>query len=38
MLASSEGHVECVKDLLDEGAEVNMQSEVSAVSVGPFYM
>ena len=36
MLASSEGHVECVKDLLDKGAKVDMQNEVSAVLVGPF--
>ena len=36
MLASSEGHSECVKDLLDKGADVNMQDKVSAVLVGPF--
>ena len=36
MLASSEGHSECVKDVLDKGAEVNMQDKVSAVLVGPF--
>ena len=34
--ASSEGHLECVKVLLDKGAEVNMQKKVSAVLVGPF--
>ena len=31
MWASYSGHLECVKDLLDKGAEVNMQSKVSAV-------
>ena len=36
MLASSEGHSECVKDLLDKGAEINMQDKVSALLVGPF--
>ena len=36
MLASSEGHLECVKDLLDKGAKVNMLMKVSAVVVGPF--
>ena len=36
MLASGEGHLECVKDLLDKGAEVNMQDKVKAVLVGPF--
>ena len=36
MHASSEGHLECVKDLLDKCAEVNMQKKVSAVLVGPF--
>ena len=36
ILASMEGHLECVRGLLDKGAKVNMQSEVSAVSVGPF--
>ena len=34
MLASSIGH--CVMDLLDKGAEVNMQMKVSAVLVGSF--
>ena len=36
MHASSEGHLDCVKDLLDKGAKVSMQNEVSAVLVGPF--
>ena len=36
MWASSKGHLECVKDLLDKGAKVNMQNKVSAVLVGPF--
>ena len=30
MRASESGHVECVTVLLDRGAEVNMQSNVSA--------
>ena len=33
MKASSEGHVECVKLLLDKGADVNHKDEVSAVSL-----
>ena len=33
MVASKEGHVECVKMLLDRGAEVNMQEEVSGVII-----
>ena len=33
MWASSKGHLECVKDLLDKGAEVNIQKKVSAVIV-----
>ena len=33
MVASQEGHVECVRMLLDRGAEVNMQNKVS----GPLY-
>ena len=33
MVASHEGQVECVKMLLDRGAEVNMQNEVSGVIV-----
>ena len=36
MYASSEGHLECVKVLLDIGAEVNMQKKVGAVLVGAF--
>ena len=30
MMASGKGHIECVKVLLDRGAEVNMQDKVSA--------
>ena len=29
--ASSRGHTECVKELLERGADVNMQGTVSAV-------
>ena len=29
MLASMEGHMECVKVLLDNGAEINIQDKVS---------
>ena len=36
MWASSEGHLECVKFLLNNGAEVNMRKKVSAVLVDPF--
>ena len=36
MLASSEGHLMCVKDLLDKDVDVNMQNNVSAVLVDPF--
>ena len=36
MLASYEEHLECAKVLVDKGAEVNMQTKVSAVLVGPF--
>ena len=36
MCASGDGHLDCVKDLLDKGAEVNMQMKVSALLVGPF--
>ena len=31
MMASEEGQVECVKMLMDRGAKVNMQNEVSGV-------
>ena len=31
MMASKAGHMECVKLLLDKGADVNMQDEVSGV-------
>ena len=31
MWASQRGHLECVKKLLDRGAQVNVQDEVSAV-------
>ena len=33
MMASEAGKVECVKVLLDRGAEVNMQDKVSGVDV-----
>ena len=33
MVASQEGQVECVKMLLDSGAEVNMQNKVSGVII-----
>ena len=33
MKASEAGQVECVKMLLDRGAEVNMQDEVSGVII-----
>ena len=33
MVASHEGHVECVKMLLDRGAEVNMQNKVTCVII-----
>ena len=36
MWASSEGHLECVKVLLDNGAEVNTQRKASVVLVDPF--
>ena len=36
MVASAVGHLECVKDLFDKGAEFNMQDKVSAVLVVPF--
>ena len=36
MYASGEGHLDCVKVLLDKVTEVNMQNKVSAVLVGPF--
>ena len=39
MKASAAGRVECVKVLLDRGAEVNkMQSKVSGVDVNPLPM
>ena len=31
MMASTYGHMECVKVLLDIGAEINMQNDVSCV-------
>ena len=31
MLASQKGQVECVKILLDRGAEINVQEEVSGI-------
>ena len=33
MVASQKGQVECVKMLLDRGAEVNMQKKVSGVII-----
>ena len=36
MWASSDGHLECVRVLLDKGAEINMQKKVSAILVDPF--
>ena len=33
MLASQEGKVECVDMLLDSGADINMQTEVSGVII-----
>ena len=33
MVATQEGHVECVKMLLDRGAEVDVQEEVSGVII-----
>ena len=38
MKASKAGKVECIKVLLDRGAEVNMQDEVSGVEVNPLPM
>ena len=31
MLASSNGHLECVKEVVNKGADVNMHREVSEV-------
>ena len=33
MTASQAGHMECVQMLLDKGADVNMQNEVSGVII-----
>ena len=30
MKASREGHLECVKELIEKGAQVNVQDDVSA--------
>ena len=38
MKASTAGKVECIKMLLDRGAEVNMQGMVSGVDVNPLPM
>ena len=38
MKASEAGKVECVKVLLDRGAEVNMKGKVSVVDVNPLLM
>ena len=37
MKASKAGHIECVKVLLDRGAEVNMQNKVSGVIIHLVY-
>ena len=34
MKASSVGHVECVKLLLNRGAQINMQNKVIAADIG----
>ena len=33
MMASMQGHIHCVRVLLDRGAEVNMQDNVSGVII-----
>ena len=33
MMASEAGHMECIQVLLDKGAKVNMQNEVSGVII-----
>ena len=33
MMASKAGHMECVKVLLDKGAEINIQDKVSGVII-----
>ena len=38
MKASEAGQMECVKMLVDRGAEVNMQDKVSGVDVNPLLM
>ena len=38
MMASAAGQVECMKVLLDRGAEVNMKNKVSGVDVNPLPM
>ena len=38
MMASEARQVECIKALLDRGAEVNMQNKVSGVDVNPLPM
>ena len=38
MKALARGQVECIKVLLDRGAEVNMQNKVSGVDVNPLPM
>ena len=37
-MASAAGQGECIKMLLDRGAEVNMQNKVSGVDVNPLPM
>ena len=38
MMASTAGKVECIKMLLDMGADVKMQDKVSGVDVNPLPM
>ena len=38
MMASKAGQVECIKMLLDRGAEVNLQGKVSGVDIDPLPM
>ena len=33
LMASKEGHIECIKVLLDKGADFNMQNKVSGVII-----
>ena len=38
IMASKEGHIECVQVLLDKGSDVNMQDKVSGVIIYTVYM